>query len=264
MVRGIQKFKEYFAPYPDNYIIIGGTACDIITEENALTARATKDIDIILVVEALSFDFVQTFWQFIKAGRYQRKEHSADERKYYRFMDPEDSEFPQQIELFSKNPDLLDLDPESHLTPIPVDDDLSSLSAILLDETFYNYIIEHSEVVDGVHRAKIESIITLKAKAFIDISNRIVQGVPEDSKHLKKHRNDTFKMSLLLTGDERFDLPASIREILVDFLRRIKDDLPTTDVFKAMGVKGANGAEILQTILVVFQVNAAELNEENQ
>src|SRR5690606_25556604 len=84
--------------------------------------------------EALSSEFVQVFWQFIKDGNYQRREHSADDRKYYRFMDPEDREFPQQIELFSRNPDLLDLDPESHLTPIPVDDDLSSLSAILLDE----------------------------------------------------------------------------------------------------------------------------------
>ncbi|WP_455586532.1 hypothetical protein [Bacteroides sp.] len=30
MVTGIDKFKEYFAQYEDNYIIIGGTACDMI------------------------------------------------------------------------------------------------------------------------------------------------------------------------------------------------------------------------------------------
>jgi hypothetical protein len=34
MVRGIEKFKEYFAEYDKNYIIIGGTVCDIL-EENA-------------------------------------------------------------------------------------------------------------------------------------------------------------------------------------------------------------------------------------
>lgn len=260
MVKGIEKFREYFKEFPDNYIIIGGTACDIITEENALIARATKDIDIILVVEALSSEFIQAFWQFIKDGNYKRREHSTDGRKYYRFMDPKDFEFPQQIELFSRNPDLLDLDPDSYLTPIPVDDDLSSLSAILLDDTFYNYVIEHSEVVDDVHRAKIESIIILKAKAFIDISERIAKGVAEDSKHLRKHRNDAFKMALLLTGEERFDLPASIREMLVDFLRRIKDDLPTADVFKAMGAKGAKGTEIFQAILIVFQLDDVELN----
>jgi hypothetical protein len=30
MVRGITKFQEYFQSYTDNYVIIGGTACDII------------------------------------------------------------------------------------------------------------------------------------------------------------------------------------------------------------------------------------------
>jgi len=34
MVRGLEKFKEYFAGYERNYIIIDGAACDIL-EENA-------------------------------------------------------------------------------------------------------------------------------------------------------------------------------------------------------------------------------------
>lgn len=48
--------------------------------------------------------------------------------------------------------------------------------------------------------------------------------------------------------------------MLVDFLRGIKDDLPTADVFKAMGAKGAKGIEIFQAILKVFQVDDMELN----
>jgi hypothetical protein len=28
MVRGLEKFREYFTDYPDSYIIIGGTALD--------------------------------------------------------------------------------------------------------------------------------------------------------------------------------------------------------------------------------------------
>lgn len=259
MVRGIEKFKEYFAAYPDNYVIIGGTACDLITEEAGLVARATKDIDIILVIEALSTDFVQTFWEFIKEGNYKRTESGGEERKYYRFIDPENSDYPKQIELFSRTPDVIKIDPDLHLTPIPVDDDLSSLSAILLDDDFYNYVIEHSEIVDNIHRAKLESIIVLKAKAFIDITKRIAQGVNEDSKNLKKHRNDAFKMTLLLTGQEEFPLPASIRTMLIDFLKLIKYDLPTAEVFAKMGLKGAKSEEILSTILKVFVINEDEL-----
>ena len=82
MVRGLDIFKKYFEAYPDNYVIIGGTACDMIIDEAGFVPRATKDIDIILVVEALNSDFVKQFWQFIQDGNYERKEKSEDERKY--------------------------------------------------------------------------------------------------------------------------------------------------------------------------------------
>ncbi|MDD3744683.1 MAG: hypothetical protein PHX54_13755, partial [Lentimicrobiaceae bacterium] len=74
MVRGLNIFKKYFEEYPDNYVIIGGTACDLIIDEAGFTPRATKDIDIILVVEALSPEFVKQFWQFVTDGNYERKE----------------------------------------------------------------------------------------------------------------------------------------------------------------------------------------------
>jgi hypothetical protein len=33
MVRGLDIFKKYFAQHHGNYVIIGGTACDIIIDE---------------------------------------------------------------------------------------------------------------------------------------------------------------------------------------------------------------------------------------
>ena len=102
MVRGLDIFKKYFKDYSDSYVIIGGTACDLIINEAGLKPRATKDIDIILVVEALSSDFVKKFWQFIQDGNYERREKGDDERKYYRFIKPENEEFPFQIEISPK------------------------------------------------------------------------------------------------------------------------------------------------------------------
>ena len=52
MVRGIDKFREFFTGYEGNYVIIGGTACEMHEEIYAQTPRATKDRDIILGVEA--------------------------------------------------------------------------------------------------------------------------------------------------------------------------------------------------------------------
>jgi hypothetical protein len=36
MVRGLDIFKKYFEAYPNNYVIIGGTACDMIINEAGL------------------------------------------------------------------------------------------------------------------------------------------------------------------------------------------------------------------------------------
>lgn len=88
MVRGIDKFRDFFKDFSDNYIIIGGTGCEIHEEAYAQTPRATKDIDIILVVEALSADFVSYFWEFVKAGGYQERNKGVADGKpkheYYR------------------------------------------------------------------------------------------------------------------------------------------------------------------------------------
>ena len=46
MVNGFRKFKERFQGFENQYVIIGGTACDLIMENEELPFRATKDIDI--------------------------------------------------------------------------------------------------------------------------------------------------------------------------------------------------------------------------
>ena len=54
---GLKVFKEYFRDYTQQYVLIGGAACDIIFEEQATAFRATKDLDIVLIVEALAPEF---------------------------------------------------------------------------------------------------------------------------------------------------------------------------------------------------------------
>ena len=44
MVTGLELFKEHFRPYADNYVLIGGTACELALEEAGLPFRATKDL----------------------------------------------------------------------------------------------------------------------------------------------------------------------------------------------------------------------------
>lgn len=51
---GLDKFKEVFSQYSDNYVIIGGTACEIVMTGTAMRPRATHDIDMIVVVERMT------------------------------------------------------------------------------------------------------------------------------------------------------------------------------------------------------------------
>ena len=52
MVKGLEIFRTAFQELTDHYVVIGGTACDILLGRGGLRPRATKDIDIILVTEA--------------------------------------------------------------------------------------------------------------------------------------------------------------------------------------------------------------------
>jgi hypothetical protein len=254
MVIGIEKFREYFKDFPDNYVIIGGTACDIIISDAALTPRATKDIDIILVVEALNADFVKRFWEFIKTANYERQEVGGEERKYYRFIKPADKEFPMQIELFSRKPDVIILEEGAHLTPIPVDDDLSSLSAILLSDDYYSYMIEHSTQENGLHLANIEALICLKAKAYLEIAERMAQGKHEDSKNLRKHKTDVFRLALMLTAENVFELPESIKSHLQAFADLVANDLADKAIFKEMGVGNVDSAVLYEQMKKNFNL----------
>lgn len=254
MVIGIEKFQEYFKELTGNYIIIGGTACDIIIEDAGFVPRATRDFDIILIVEAISPEFVKRFWEFIKAGNYGKQEKNPEERKYYRFLNPEDKTFPKQIELFSRIPDLLDLEDDSHLTPIPVDDDLSSLSAILMNDDYYHFTLEHSMVEDDVHIANIEALICLKAKAFLDLLERKEQGEEISSKHIKKHKTDVFRLAVMLTAEVRFAIPDAIKMDMEQFVGIVENDLPDNAIFKEMGLGTINPGTVLDQIISSFQL----------
>ena len=57
MVKGIDTFREYFRDFTDQYVLIGGAACDISFGNNNVDFRATRDLDVVLIVEALTRAF---------------------------------------------------------------------------------------------------------------------------------------------------------------------------------------------------------------
>ena len=101
MVKGLDIFRNFFTGYEEQYVLIGGAACDIIFESNGASFRATRDLDMVLIVEALTPEFGERFWKFIVAGRYRNKAINGGKPQFYRFDKPENEMFPKVIELFS-------------------------------------------------------------------------------------------------------------------------------------------------------------------
>ena len=248
MVRGLDIWKEYFADYTSNYVLIGGAACYWHEEEYAQNPRATKDLDLILVAEALSAEFGTKFWDFINAGRYSSRQHNEDKNEYFRFMNPEDKRFPEQIELFSRQLGRLSLPEDAHLEPVHIEDGISSLSAILMDDVYYNFTIEHSALYEGVHLANIEALICLKAKAYLDMTLRKNDGERIDSRKIEKHKKDVIRLAALISGESRFELPDPLQKDITDFCKAVEAELPNQDFMKSIGMPFMSPTEIIVSL----------------
>jgi len=243
MVRGIEKFQEHFRDLTGQYVLIGGAACELIMDEAGLDFRATKDLDIVLIVEALDGAFVRAFWEFIRAGRYQTRESSSGERRFYRFSKPADNAYPEMLELFARRPDMLHLAQDAHLTPIPIDEEISSLSAILLDGNYYNMIHSGKRTIEGIPVVGPEYLILLKARAWLDLTSRKNAG--DDSirtKTIAKHRNDVFRLYRVIDPNFKADIPEEIQDDMRHFLNAMESE--KVDL-KSLGIKDQDQDSIL-------------------
>lgn len=249
MVHGIEKFKEYFRDHTHQYVFIGGTACDILMEESGGEFRTTKDLDVVLIIEALDSSFGDTFWEFIEDGGYQNRGKNNGEHQFYRFTEPRDPKFPKMIELFSKQPNYLNLKFDNGLTPIHIDDSIVSLSAILLDESYYNALLDGKKEVNGYSLIEIETIILFKIKAWLDMKKRIAVGEQVDSKNIKKHKNDIFRLLAFVTPSSRVEVREEIRKDIMIFNEEIRQDIPD---LKNLGIRRTSVDEMLIILNDIF------------
>lgn len=217
MVIGIESFRNWFKGFEDQYVIIGGTACDILMAEEGLDFRATKDIDLVLIVEAINADFGRSFWEYVKAAGYQH---------------------------------CIPLPEDAVLTPLPMEDDISSLSAILLDDAYYTFLKAGKTNTAGVTVLDAAYLIPFKAKAWLDLSERKSVGEQVDSKNIRKHKNDVFRLTELIDASTPILAPASVREDIHIFVSRMVDE----DVdLKQLGIVGRSKEQILQELEELYR-----------
>lgn len=231
MVKGIDIFKEHFSRFKNQYTIIGGFACDLLMTDSGLDFRQTADIDMVIIVEALTTEFAAAFWDFIKAGGYHARQRSSGKPEFYRFIDPADSSYPKMIEIFSRPQNHVVLHPDTHLMPLHMEDEVSSLSAILLNDDYYEFLLNGRTVMDGISILDAEHIIPMKMKAWLDLKDKKAQGIHVNSRDIRKHRLDVFRLFPLVRENSVISVPKSVRDDIEHFIAQMREmDIRLTDI----------------------------------
>lgn len=248
MVKGLDTFRKYFKDYETQYVLIGGAACDIVFESNDTTFRATRDLDMVLIVEALTPEFGEKFWEFIQDGKYRNKASNGGKPQFYRFDKPESESFPKMMELFCKSD--FELREMAGITPIHIDDTVSSLSAILLDDDYYNMLLKGKTVTNGLSVLRPEYLILFKAKAYLDLKRRKENGETVDSNDIKKHKKDVLRISAELMLERAENLPVSVKADIDTFIESLENEPFDVNSLKNYGLKNQ---EVIETLKRVFE-----------
>ena len=219
MVIGFDRFREAFQDFAENYIVIGGSACDwLFTSLNA-QFRATKDIDLVVIAERMSPAFAAMIWEFVRAGGYSAYERKDGKKCFYRFLNPTVADYPFMLEFFAREPIGFPIDKKTVIVPIPVDDDdVSSLSGILMDENYYSFIRSHRIEVEGVSILPAEALLLLKARAWFDLSMRKARGEFVKDKDVRKHRTDILRLQAQIVEGTVVELAEPIKIEMRDFI----------------------------------------------
>ncbi len=247
MVVGMESFIQKFREYSDCYTIIGGAACDILMTHADTDFRVTKDIDMILIMEARQQEFVKVFWEYILEGGYRFGWKNSDKVHFYRFTDPKPG-YPFMIELFSKSPDYIKGIPEG-VVPVRVEDEVSSLSAILLDDDYYNFMLAGRRTVAGASVLDAEHIIPFKMYAWLDLKDRKERGEHVNERDLKKHKYDVFRLLQIIDRTTTVDTTGLVKENVARFMREIvTEKIP----FEQLGLpfEMDEGLELLRNLYV--------------
>lgn len=154
------------------------------------------------------------------------------------------------IELFAKSQDWFEGYMEKNVVPIHIDDEVSSLSAILLDEDYYSLLTKGIDIIDGVSILKTEYLIPFKAKAWIDLTQRKGNGEKVDSKDIRKHKNDIIRLYVLLTPNIRVELPEAIKEDMSIFLKMMEKEEINLKQFNIRSAK----ENLVKTLSDIYEI----------
>ncbi|ENP3611606.1 hypothetical protein ACDC01_004623 [Salmonella enterica] len=215
-MHGQDFLSNYLGSYTNDYVLIGGNACVLNFEKIKVEFRATADLDIVLIVDNENDKFYAHLCNYLvengyTGGLYRCKENDSCA---YRFTlkGPQKVERPKIIELFSKKPDYFDADKSEklHITPIETEEGISNLSAILLDDEVYNFVIKHKCKIDNVSTVNLHCLFGLKSIAWHNNEVLYSEGKVKEV-NVYKHPADMVRIATVLE-ENTYSYPKTIFE----------------------------------------------------
>ena len=94
-------------------------------------------------------------------------------------------------------------------------------------------------------------MIPFKAKAWIDLSDRKAAGEQVDSKNIRKHKNDVFRLTELLDQNQQAlsFMPDTVKNDMLEFIERMASE----DVdLKQIGIRNKTKQMILEQLRTVY------------
>lgn len=135
------------------------------------------------------------------------------------------------------------------MSPIHINNETVSLSAILLDDEYYHLLVSSATIVEGISVLNLKSLIVFKIKAWLDLSARKLNGEKIDTRNIKKHKNDVLRLAVNISPTAKLELSSQIKNDVEKFLSIAKSE-PVR--LKDIGIRAGSYQDLLDRIGTCF------------
>jgi len=187
MVKGLNIFRDCFRQFEGSFTLIGGAACDEWFTAQGLPFRATKDLDIVLIIEVLAPEAIRALAGFHR--RWAIRDPPANGRITCALSLCQTAEGAIPVHVGVFQPEAGRDQPGRRAKkscrcrnrrPSPVCPPFSSMT--ITTRSFQN----HKDVRDGLSFANATALIPLKANAWLNLSKRKAGGEKLDAKDIRQ------------------------------------------------------------------------------
>ncbi|OGV61729.1 MAG: hypothetical protein A2498_04155 [Lentisphaerae bacterium RIFOXYC12_FULL_60_16] len=126
-----------------------------------------------------------------------------------------------------------------------------------MEEEYYHFVVAARQVVDGIPIIPAHGLIPLKARAWLDLTERRARGdAGIRSEDIRKHRNDVFRLAIALQPVDRCKLPETIGKDLSRFLACFPAVSPDwSAIQRSLGADLPDPETIIRSLQAIFELD---------